>query len=518
MALVITQRPKYHTNPGAQRFIYTISEDQGISATASAVKFIAVVYIGNDKSLVTAYNTSQRVATLKTTPNGAGVGMFDLRPIIESFVSPDYEGSNETINTQWNSFSTFKNLAYGNTRHFPIHTIDRCALGVKSTTWVTVQFYLEYFDADSSLANQVAIDPNLEVNSQPLFVFNGVLYNEDLLNQGVTSYGYVGGTDWSFGFNYNLHNLILNDTDAKFLTQAPTTQYARLTDYGTFSFFNMLNTTDFSFETGGGITNKVADLKLNLYDSADVQLGSEIDLLNAPNNDPAVVSAGGAGQYGHIYSYAFLLYMGVFPGNFTNWMGSGTDWYDNLSSISYYTLQAFNDDDEAISQLYTINIICPNSFGYEGVRLTWLNKFGTWDYYTFNQKSVRSVNTKKSTYTQLGGTWNEDAYKPAGYKGGRKNFRVNSKERIKLNTDFLNDLEGKWIEGVITSPEVYIVNDYSDAADTVGEVDFTGMINKYVEPVIVTTSNFVRKTKANDKLIQYTIDIERNKDQRQQAI
>ena len=55
------------------------------------------------------------------------------------------------------------------------------------------------------------------------------------------------------------------------------------------------------------------------------------------------------------------------------------------------------------------------------------------------------------------------------------------------------------------------MNEYSN-------YDGSGIINKYVEPVIVTTSNFVRKTKANDKLIQYTIDIERNKDQRQQAI
>ena len=99
MSLIIQQKPLYLTNPGSQQFIYTISEDQGLSLTEVAVKFIAVVYISNSKSLVTSYDYSVRAATLKTTPNNAGVGMFDLRPIIESFVSPDYEGSIVTISS-----------------------------------------------------------------------------------------------------------------------------------------------------------------------------------------------------------------------------------------------------------------------------------------------------------------------------------------------------------------------------------------------------------------------------------
>ena len=67
------------------------------------------------------------------------------------------------------------------------------------------------------------------------------------------------------------------------------------------------------------------------------------------------------------------------------------------------------------------------------------------------------------------------------------------------------------MEELINSPEVYIINEYS--AD-----DTAGIVNKYVEPVILKTSNYIRKTKANDKLIQYTIDIERNANQRTQAV
>ena len=70
---------------------------------------------------------------------------------------------------------------------------------------------------------------------------------------------------------------------------------------------------------------------------------------------------------------------------------------------------------------------------------------------------------------------------------------------------------------MMNSPEVYIINEFSFDQFT-GSINSSGFVNKYVEPVIVTTSSFTRKTVANDKLIQYTIDIERNKTQRTQAV
>jgi hypothetical protein len=43
------------------------------------------------------------------------------------------------------------------------------------------------------------------------------------------------------------------------------------------------------------------------------------------------------------------------------------------------------------------------------------------------------------------------------------------------------------------------------------------MVNKYVEPVTVATSSYTRKTKANDKLIQYTFELEKSKNKRIQS-
>ena len=126
-------------------------------------------------------------------------------------------------------------------------------------------------------------------------------------------------------------------------------------------------------------------------------------------------------------------------------------------------------------------------------------------------KSTRTVATNRTSYTQMSGTWNDSTFKIAGYKGGKKNFRVNSTEQIKLNTDFVTEAEGLWFEELINSTEVYIVNEFAtDVANTI--------TNKYIEPVVLTTSSYIKKTIANDKLMQYTIEIEKSKMQRTQSV
>ena len=155
---------------------------------------------------------------------------------------------------------------------------------------------------------------------------------------------------------------------------------------------------------------------------------------------------------------------------------------------------------------------CPNLKGYEPIRLTWLNQWGVWDYYTFTQLSSKSISTKGSTYQQLEGTWNKKIYQVNGFKGGKKSFRVNATEKIKMNTDFVSETESEWFEELINSPEVYILEGYEDI------VENRLALNQYVTPVRLTTSNYVRKTVANDKLIQYTFEVEKSKTLRTQAV
>ena len=96
-----------------------------------------------------------------------------------------------------------------------------------------------------------------------------------------------------------------------------------------------------------------------------------------------------------------ILYIGAFPANLV----VNDTFNTQKNNIAYYTIGLYDVGDNLVSEVKRVDILCPNLKGYEQVRLTWLNQFGTWDYFTFNQKSVKKIDTKGTTYQQLGGSW-----------------------------------------------------------------------------------------------------------------
>jgi hypothetical protein len=457
--VIIEQRPLYDFLPIGQQIIFAVSENT-VVAEKFKVKFVAEVHVSNKS--INPSSVDDIIGYFKTTPNNAGVGIFDLRPILETFVKADNEASVGDT-----SYKLDKAI------DFPLHLVDRFSLSDNSIRNFQIQFSVEYSEtADGDLVN------GGNENSDSYMFFNGVLQYDDALDLRGGNYGY---------------DLSLFQTGATlpyFLSNAPTTQYARLTDYGTLSFFNWkftyMNTVVYKF-----------------YEADD----SLIDTASVAN----VTTTGGSSSKPSDETRVYLEYIAMAPANLRQWNAAIEGWFA-AGTVDYYTIHLADDVGSIISQVNKVKIICPNERGYEGIRLTWLNQWGTWDYYTFNMKSTRSITTKRIPYTQQSGTWNESTFKIKGWKGGKKNFRVNSTEKIKINTDFVTEAEGVWFEELISSQEVYIVDEYS-AGD-----DITTITNKYIEPVTLTTSSYVKKTIANDKLMQYTFEIEKSKMQRTQAV
>jgi hypothetical protein len=480
MAILITQTPLYGDSqngalPVGQQIIFTVSHPN-IIQTYWNVKYLAEVHISQVP--INLSTSDALVATFKTTPNNAGRGIFDFRSLFESYVSTDNTGS-----TTGNG-STYKGVTYTLETPHPIHVIDKYCRSENAIRYFAIQFKTE---GSSSATAPVLPISNSAANTVQFTFFNGVLQQDNYLTLTNGNYGYDLDT--------NLLYTAGSTGSAKFLTNAPTTQYTNIEDYGTMAFLNFLPTS----------TDRIKHILFSYYDSAGNPLGTSTRVQNWGNGGADIVGGN---------SYTQLLYVGYGPANLRNWSGV----FQALVTAGtiqggYYTLQA-ETDGGTLQQMYTINVKCPDLRGYESVRLTWLNQWGVWDYYTFTKKSVRSTSTNRTTYTQTSGTWNEDTFRIDGYKGGRKNFRVNSTEKIKVNTDFVNESEAAWFEELINSPEVYILNGF-DADES---APYNTITNKYVEPVLITTSNYIRKTVANDKLIQYTFEMERNKTQRTQTV
>ena len=466
MATLIAQHPLYSQLPVGQDVIFTVSNPSVVSGFTN-VKFVAEVHISPDFA-PNPSTTTDIVGTFKTTPNNAGVGMFNFRPIIESFVNAD------NLARKGSAYKTVVNTSDTNV---PLHLIDKYSGNVNSMRYLVIQFKVEYIDNDPNSPTFGDLVTTGAVNSELYQLFNGYLKYTDVLDL-------VG-----VNFGYNLSNFNLSSTSDSFLSNTPSTQYANLDDYGTLSLL--------------APNDNLSYIRLQYKDSTGTQIGTE-------NVDRKTINGAYNSYNGYIGMN--LLYFGCFPANLQNWstifqalVTAGTIQGGSI------IIQAFDDNPNRISTQYTINLNCPTSKGFEPIRLTWMNQWGTWDYYTFKMKSTKAISTKGSTYQQLAGSWNESTYRLDSFKGGKKAFRVNATEKITMNTDFVNESESAWFEELINSPEVYILKGYQS------ETIFTAL-NQYVTPVRLTTSSYTKKTIANDRLMQYTFEVEKSKTLRTQSI
>ena len=164
-----------------------------------------------------------------------------------------------------------------------------------------------------------------------------------------------------------------------------------------------------------------------------------------------------------------------------------TDW-------AYYTIQAV-DSDPAVpkSALYYFIKQDGSCKGFKVRRLAWRNSVGGYDYFNFKMKSTQTINVTRNTYNSILGRLNGSKYSYNDTQRGKRTREVTAILKETLQTDWITEQDAILLEKLIMSTAVYIIEN----ADTT-----------YTEGVIITNSSFVKKTSANDKMIQYTINIE----------
>lgn len=477
----IVQAPLYSTLVAGQEIIFAVSNDPAL-ADYTRVKFVVDVHISEGAPPVISTGTN-KIGTFKVTPNNSGIGMIDLSGVIESYVSADNLAANG---------SSFKGAATTDTQNHPMHLIDKYSFSKNSARYMALKFSVEgLLPATNVIGNIVGTG----VSSPTTYLItNAYLKYTDKLENRTT----LAPDNW-FGYNMNKFFPTAGSATKQFLTNAPDIQYANGDDYGTVAFL----VRDF---TQGQAARK---LILKYYDSADNLLGSENIVRSITNGS----SYWGSNQ-GIDNTKNQLQYVGCFPGNLRNWSSVFKTKYDlGQMDAGKITVSLGSDGGGTVStQTYTIKLNCPNQKDYESIRLCWMNQWGAWDYYSFNQKSIRNISTKGTTYQQLQGNWSSPYYNANGYKGGKKAFRKNAVESIKINTDFVNEDYNIIFEELTNSPEVYILKGYEETSINIDT------LNRFVTPVTLKTSSFTKKTIANDKLIQYTFEIEKSKILRTQSI
>jgi hypothetical protein len=482
--------------PVGQELIYVYS---CIDAVQNELNVKYVYTLGGYRTNAIATSVS-RIGQFKTTPNNAGVGMIEFSKMMSSYVGAD---NLSRRNSNWKG--------EGNDGlPVPIHIIDKYSLNTNALHGFTVTCYVEYTDS-SGTQQQTAISTltfwemmNAYVkNNDPIFFTNSL---------------YTGA---QYGGGYYMQKFEMSNANfaagkyGKFLSNSPTTQWARPNDYGTMAYIQMG-----SFDLDAMIFfNDVGYYKFTFYPEYDAG-GTIVHSTVVEKNENNGAFDGNNAQ-GNDKLRNKLLYFGAFPANIK---AIDSDFNTKVGTdILSYTVETYNTSNERLSETRIVNIACADHKGYEPIRLTWLNQWGTWDYYTFMQKSIKTIKTKGSTYNPTSIEWNNEFSTPTGasYKGGKKSFRVNATETIKMNTDYVTEEHSEWFEELINSPEVYQLRErYGTRTYTqaFSGPSLTPTMNEYVTPVTLKTTNLVKKTSANDGLVQYTFEVEKSKELKTQTV
>lgn len=149
-----------------------------------------------------------------------------------------------------------------------------------------------------------------------------------------------------------------------------------------------------------------------------------------------------------------------------------------LASTKRLEVRLINDAETSFLSAAQSFLVLP-VLGCEKVRLTWLNRLGGFDSYTFIGSEVRGIDSEIITYTK-GLDIGFDVQ-----DAGETILGVTANNEFSIWSEFVKGETAEWLEELITSPQVYLV----DGTDHV--------------PVIVTSRGM--KTKDSEDVVQFNI-------------
>tara|TARA_S200000501_G_C20782834_1_gene725839 strand:- start:293 stop:1240 length:948 start_codon:yes stop_codon:yes gene_type:complete len=155
--------------------------------------------------------------------------------------------------------------------------------------------------------------------------------------------------------------------------------------------------------------------------------------------------------------------------------------------LDVFTIAANNNTTIATPyRTYDIKRVCNPK--YTNVKMVYLNRYGMFQEFYFFLKNVESFNTKSETFKR--NIFVESSSSYSRYSHQNKTFDKNGRTRVTLNTDYIDECYNEVIQDIMLSEYVWIY------------------FNSVWRPSTISTNSLTFKTSVNDKLIQYTLDLE----------
>jgi hypothetical protein len=93
---------------------------------------------------------------------------------------------------------------------------------------------------------------------------------------------------------------------------------------------------------------------------------------------------------------------------------------------------------------------------FQPYQLSFMNKWGVRDYWTFTKRNTKQINTQKETYYRDLGTWSGTSFTANSWERGTKTFNQTGLVQMTLSTDWISQPRALFMEQLFTSPEVKI--------------------------------------------------------------
>ena len=132
-----------------------------------------------------------------------------------------------------------------------------------------------------------------------------------------------------------------------------------------------------------------------------------------------------------------------------------------------------------------------NCSDFDPIRLSWVNSYGFLDYYSFDKKNVKSVNTTRNTYLKESNDYNSNLFAVDRGSRGLTTYSQKSEEIYEANTGYMTDAEAEYLQYLFRSADVRAQSNRFQS-------------DEYL-PVVLTDVRWTQKTNRTDKLFQYTI-------------
>ena len=384
------------------------------------------------------------VATYKQPANPSGVGIFDISKVLQSYFSEKF-----VEETQYATDNTGAYLSY------------------------QVEAWLETGQTPGTIATD-----------QQRYAINAY-DNWRVLNGDLTPFIPVPGEILCETPGANI-NARYNDP-YRFLTNFPETYKVRPDEYKTLSFFAKADVGGTNFGPNEApffvkITNGVSETVYAITQANGSTLRTDCnDMTVNLTNSNAITT------------------IGVGPANLSWLPWTLTNYTVEVYSYNYCmttTIQDCEDVGEILSDGYVGDLIFSASFEVDNscekftpVTVSFMNQYGVRDYYTFNKRNTRQINTTRNEYTKALGSWSSDTFSIGAQDRGRTVFSSAAETEMTLSTDWMSDAVSEWMRELYMSPSTM------------------AYIDGQWEPVVIATQTYEEKTYARQQLFQHEITI-----------